>query len=654
MEEQITKKSLNENLDKTKQVTEQLKLKIESSEDIKNLIENDINKLRERVKNIQDSLIFFKEKIDLLPESTNEKSEQAKLDNINLQIVIMCETTEAKLKQYFNASFEYKKEILPLESADKNIDNKEVKEIIPLEGKDNSENDKEFQEINDTVLGPLEALSTKNKYQDDNRKTVSTPDKYYLNNLKNLNYKNLDLAISNPKYQYEIISHINFFLEQLKESQNYIQIKIARELSSILSRHKDELIPGKYLSPTIQDSILSNQEKKDIEEEDDEDEEENIEEKDLVRAVAIALISNREFSPDEKSLEDIILNNTNENDIMKVFSDKYEYKVPMAQNFISIIERNKNSQAYIALENLANKSFQENNFEDIHKFAICTKFAKEKLNNYLMEKYQVPISEFKDSWNFDKEQKHFNDIFENLKSMDKIEKEGPGNVKKLVENYGIREFHRYPSEILVKQLEEENINQPYGLIVYPREDHNDAFDTHFEVYEKLYKDTRGHYGLKIYEISNKRDFAKTLIKNEQKYATENKISFMILGGHGQTSGITIGPEYKKNENSNNIKNTGNTIDIDDLQGSGIKNVSRFFEKDPKIILVSCSTGAIGGIGQEISKEYGANVMAPEKTTNLRRIYTSYDNEGKIKFDVKFYDKVSKAYQAGKEVNRTIL
>ena len=643
MKEQITKESLNESLDKAKQATEQLKLKIESPDEIKNLVESDINKLKERVEQIQFSLKSFREKIDLLPESTDEKSELAELEYINNQIMNMGQNAETRLNQYFNTSFEYKKEIKPLES----------KEI-------NKENNLESQEITNTVFEPLEALSKKNKYFDKNSKTVLTPDKYYTNNLKNLDYKNLELAISNPKYQYDIISRISFLLEQFGENPNYIQRNVARELSSILARHKDELMPEKYLPQAEQENALATQENKHSQEDEDDDEEEevnvykkeDISEKDLVLSVAMTLISNKEFfkkSSDQKDLKEIILNNTNEKDIMEVFSDDYEFRNSKIQNFISIIESDLDSPAYMALENCANKSFEENNYQDIQKFVICTKLAKEKLNTYLTEKYQVSISEFSNSWNFDKKQSHFSDISKNLKFMEEIEKACPGNVKRLVTDYGIREFCRYPSEILIKQLEEEDINQPYGIIVYPTEDPSDAFDTDSDIFKKLYKDTRGHYGLKIYEVSNKRDFARTLIKNEQKYATENKISFMILGGHGSVDGITIGPQYKKNGNEHTIENVGNEIYMGDLKGVGVKNVSRFFEKDPKIILASCSTGAIGGIGQEISKEYGANVIAPEIPTSLRRIYTSYDKGGKINFDVKFGGRVSKEYQAGKEV-----
>ena len=76
-------------------------------------------------------------------------------------------------------------------------------------------------------------------------------------------------------------------------------------------------------------------------------------------------------------------------------------------------------------------------------------------------------------------------------------------------------------------------------------------------------------------------------------------------------------------------------------------VPKFFEPDPTVILVACSTGSLGGIGQEISS-IGATVIAPEIPTNLKGVNVTRSSEtGKLEFAVEYRDSgTERTYIAG--------
>ena len=65
-------------------------------------------------------------------------------------------------------------------------------------------------------------------------------------------------------------------------------------------------------------------------------------------------------------------------------------------------------------------------------------------------------------------------------------------------------------------------------------------------------------------------------------------------------------------------------------GGRAQRAGQFFVDNPTIILSSCSTGAEGGIGQELSKRFGAKVIAPKEPTSMAEIHAS-KNRGQNEF-----------------------
>lgn len=266
-------------------------------------------------------------------------------------------------------------------------------------------------------------------------------------------------------------------------------------------------------------------------------------------------------------------------------------------------------------------------------------FAKAKLDNFIEEKFGLK-SDMVLPYNINKHKPpDFESVVKSLEVMEKIEKQRPGGVKFLNDNFGIKEFLRYPPEVLIAQIDEQEINQPYGILVYPRDDHNDAFDADERVIKKIFDQTRNKHGLKIFEAGGKFSLAKMLIKLNKTYGNKNKIAYMLLGGHGTEYKITLGEALKLGK-----------LNSDDLYGRATKKIKDFFVENPTIILESCSTGAEGGIGQQLSKEFEANVIAPKKPTSLKTIQVDYSKKGAPLFSVEYVgyrdDDIMVEYKSG--------
>ncbi|OGH95235.1 MAG: hypothetical protein A2538_01370 [Candidatus Magasanikbacteria bacterium RIFOXYD2_FULL_41_14] len=225
-------------------------------------------------------------------------------------------------------------------------------------------------------------------------------------------------------------------------------------------------------------------------------------------------------------------------------------------------------------------------------------------------------------------------VGENFEMYIELELEHPGITASLTKDCGIVNFGRYPKDILISQFrqlqEKEKFDRPYGVVVFPKDDHNGAFSTDAWRFGKLKqqiqsnKDSNGKdipYELRFFEADSKVDLVRYLIKLG-KWFPSHKISFAIIGGHGEKDGIHFGK--------------GDLL-VDDLSGKSSGRLGDFFESNPSIVLASCSTGQSGGIGEKISRVLGAHVSAPNKPTGVENYIISTDENGQIHLDAKFSD-----------------
>lgn len=191
-------------------------------------------------------------------------------------------------------------------------------------------------------------------------------------------------------------------------------------------------------------------------------------------------------------------------------------------------------------------------------------------------------------------------VVENLMRMREVEKvkENPGLIKALHDRFGLTVFSRYPASMLIDQYEKmDDETIPYGVMVFPRYDHNGSFDhmrrEMMDMQSTLSKN--GHH-MRIYETGSKLYLYKLLAQGNKRYNSsgENKAKFAIVCGHGNPSSITLGE--KKGEWSRRHTLYSNDLNpkYDKKAEKGGAPFNEEFQKmidpDGQIVLVSCSTG----------------------------------------------------------------
>lgn len=218
------------------------------------------------------------------------------------------------------------------------------------------------------------------------------------------------------------------------------------------------------------------------------------------------------------------------------------------------------------------------------------------------------------------------DIFEeNIVNIYDLEKKRPGSARVLNQMFGIRDFMRYPIQMLISQFDKRyDSSTPYGVIMLPRVDYNGAFTDDQKIYLDLFRQmTKLGYAIRVYEGGNKLDLIHAVNSARHTYG---KISFALIGGHGSEDTIAFGEE----DFSDNV------LRIEDLVRKGAPSVSKAFIDNPTIILSSCLTGVEEGIGQTMSN-LGATVIAPNRPASISEIKVNVNGES-LSFEVKYSEK----------------
>lgn len=213
------------------------------------------------------------------------------------------------------------------------------------------------------------------------------------------------------------------------------------------------------------------------------------------------------------------------------------------------------------------------------------------------------------------------------------EQQRPGIAKFLFKEFAIRCFGRYSPDLLIKQFDGFEEQKPYGVILYPREDHSGAFYEDRKAFDDLLSQLKGEYNLRVVEVGNKFEVVRALIRLKRKYGP---ISFAVIGGHGTKDSIKFGDSAHQR----------NILRVQDLRGRGARRASEFFQPKPTIILVSCFTGIDRGMGQQLSEMIGAKVIAPQIDTSLHSIEPVV-KDGQLDFRVRYLKGKTRVYRGGK-------
>lgn len=216
-----------------------------------------------------------------------------------------------------------------------------------------------------------------------------------------------------------------------------------------------------------------------------------------------------------------------------------------------------------------------------------------------------------------------NAIARNFMSVLELESQRPGITSTLNKEFGISCFGRYPQDLLIAQYDDKHKKEmPYGVIINTKADYNGAFYCNSETYAKLFSQLNGRYRIRVFEVNSLLEIVHALNRSRHKYG---KTSFAIVGAHGSENRIQFGTKFLLKKSY---------LHTEDLKRKGANALQLAFVENPAIILVSCSTGALGGIGEEMSN-LGATVIAPPTPTSLRDIEVQYDEQGHPKFNVTY-------------------
>lgn len=247
-------------------------------------------------------------------------------------------------------------------------------------------------------------------------------------------------------------------------------------------------------------------------------------------------------------------------------------------------------------------------------------YAIERIDPAFQDWYGISLSELLGMHRSKSAYTHV-DIQKLFRSCADLENGAPGTVKRLFKDYGIRESYRYPREMLLKQLSEEGVDRPYGVIMYPYSDEIDAFNHKPERLKAFFDQIKALRAVKVFEVASSRDVARHLVKLGKQYS--HKIDFAILGGHGSPESI----------NFSDFTEFGSLMK-DDLLGPGHGRARDFFTKDATIVLSSCSTGEVGGIAQRMRDVLGLKVRAPKEPAGVPHIFVR-EEDGKLEFEVTY-------------------
>lgn len=205
-------------------------------------------------------------------------------------------------------------------------------------------------------------------------------------------------------------------------------------------------------------------------------------------------------------------------------------------------------------------------------------------------------------------------LVENMKTILYLEQQRPGICQVLRKEFGIRNFFRYPAEILIDQYDTRDTATKKGIATVALYDHNGAFyqRTSQRAMQKLFTQLHDEqklgekYGLMVYEIGDSHELVRA-VANARRRSQDRKLSFGIVMGHGMEDSVQFGDFFMRQLGRRD------TLTSQDMEHPIAPAVAGVFEQGAPILFDSCSTGK--EIVQEASK-LGLKVSGPLVPTSI--------------------------------------
>ncbi len=201
---------------------------------------------------------------------------------------------------------------------------------------------------------------------------------------------------------------------------------------------------------------------------------------------------------------------------------------------------------------------------------------------------------------------------------------GREKMMRLVKDYGITSFRSIPSDILSSQAnfnEQGDLNKQIIIVFLPFSDHNGALRGLGPVLSDLYDNVFKTHNIVCAQIKHQYEVYRCLSRVRKDYGSDQnnyQADHLIVMVHGSKDRLLFGPSESDVITAEKIKEFGRTHTADAI-----------LKKEAQVLLVSCSTGQSGGIGETIAMTYGRSVQAPDKPTNVISFVVNYTSDGKL-------------------------
>ena len=217
-----------------------------------------------------------------------------------------------------------------------------------------------------------------------------------------------------------------------------------------------------------------------------------------------------------------------------------------------------------------------------------------------LDEYELDSLEIVRDWQESYKESQGKAIERNYRAILALEEEKPGISAQLNTLFNISNFGRYPHELLVRQVERMNLNVPFGVAMYAKDDHNGAYYQAGQRVDSLHDSLEDNYDIRIFEFGSQRQAVKIFNRIKRTWK-DNKISFALFGAHGSKRSMFFGKDQGR-------------ITTADLQHPIFKSLRTLFENEATVVLDSCSTGKkpVVNLGFAITlSALGFNVQAAE-------------------------------------------
>jgi hypothetical protein len=271
------------------------------------------------------------------------------------------------------------------------------------------------------------------------------------------------------------------------------------------------------------------------------------------------------------------------------------------------------------------------------------KCLSEELDCRTVEHYGLNFTELRAAWEVGSsgrlsDEYSFDDyIRDNLRIIRWLETAAPTSARVLSEEFGIRNFSRYPSGVLLEQYNQrDNKHIPYGALICSLENHNRALEGYWLAPKILQLAAAANMSgchVRIYECDSGESVVRALL--EARYRYSRKLAFAAGVVHGHAGGLCF-----KNAMREADITTQDILRVLKGKSGSRRRLASLFAVGATGVLASCNTGVGGGIAEVVSELLSIPVTAPTATTALEGLHATTLQDG-LQLEVVFSEDVAR-------------